>query len=126
MGTVLLVWLLVVVIGSAVWEVWQVFLMHSDVTSKAWQEHHRRLREQLEHNPSGHRQDTFKRRLAQADAYASKHQQAPERFLDATTAREVRLWQQQQALARAQTHDAYQQRLRPRASDTINNDIINE
>lgn len=131
MGTALVVWLLVVAVASAGWEVRRIFLAHSDVTSSAWQERHILLRKQLEHYPTSNYptsnypksnyptsnypesniHDQFNRRLAQAAAYAHKHNVPPEHFLDATTAREVRIWQQQQTLAETQTHQDMQQRI---------------
>jgi hypothetical protein len=128
MGTVLVVWLLLVVIASAAWEMRRVVLAQTDVTSKAWQERHTLLRKQLEHHPASNHpasnypasnhpasniHDQFNRRLAQAAAYAHKHNTPPEHFLDATTAREVRIWQQQQTLAEAQTRQDMQQRVYP-------------
>jgi hypothetical protein len=96
-------------------------LAHNDVTSQAWQERHTLLRQQLEppHNSAskGSLHDQFNRRLAQAAAYARKHNRAPERFLDATTALEVRLWQQQQAFAQEQTRHDYQQHVHRRVDE---------
>lgn len=112
LGTVLVAWLVILVTVSAGWEAWRVFLAHHDVASHAWQERHRLLRQQLEHTPSDQLQDQFDRRLAQAAAYARQHNLAPENFLDATTAREVRLWQQQQMFAEHQTLNDNQQQIR--------------
>lgn len=117
MGTALVVWLLVVVIASAAWEVRRMFLADADVTSSAWQERHRLLREQLEHHPSSKRQEQFEHRLAQAALHAKEHHLPPEEFLDAATACEVRVWQQQQTLAQDQTYNDYQQRVRHTAND---------
>lgn len=107
----LVVWLLFVVIASASWEVRRIWLADSDVTSSAWQKRHGLLREQLEQTPSDQLQEQFDSRLAQAAAYASQYNLTLERFLDATTAREVRVWQQQQTFAETQTNYDMQQRI---------------
>lgn len=117
MGTVLVVWLLLVVIVSAGWEMRRVWLADGDVTSSAWQKRHELLREQLEHRPDAALQDQFNHRLAQAAAYASQHNLAPEQFLDAVTAGEVCVWQQQQTFAEHQTHRDYQQQLHQPVND---------
>jgi len=116
-GTGVVVWLLVVVIVSAAWEVRRVWLADGDVTSSAWQQRHKLLRQQLEHQPNDAHYEQFNQRLAQVAAYASKHDLAPEQFVDAITAREVRRWQQQQNLAEQQTQDDYQRQLQPPVND---------
>jgi hypothetical protein len=125
MGTALVVWLVVVVIASAAWEMRRVGLAHGDVTSKAWQERHTLLRKQLEHTPSDRLHDQFERRLAQAATYARTHNQQPEQFLDATTAREVRVWQQH-ALIETQARKDVEQRMRQYSVDNSINKSANK